>query len=186
MRDHLRLQEKVLRVADLVTADSTKQGGMSAEDFGETYLCIRTAFSAAFDELLLQASQGTILQRCLFLMLWPASAKDSAAIQKACGSMHDIGWLCSPDNTGKMALDVQIAPAEQAEAVEELWTFLADYFDRTVARANIAITDAARHRDSKEDVCSLAFVGLTLPHSGLYLLAVRYPPVLVPTVNLEA
>ena len=69
-RDHLRLREKVLRVADLVTADATRptsprkhaRGSLPrelADEDGEVYLCIRQAFSAAFDELLEQVSTGT-------------------------------------------------------------------------------------------------------------------------------
>lgn len=64
-RDYLRLREKVLRVADLVTADAMrpssprKHAGSAlpcdlADEDGEVYLCIRQAFSAAFDELLEQ------------------------------------------------------------------------------------------------------------------------------------
>jgi hypothetical protein len=77
VRDQLRLRERVLRVADLVTSDAVKparpqallqslgfmaQGeqpvrapGQQPADDGETYLGIRKAFSAAVEELLQQA-----------------------------------------------------------------------------------------------------------------------------------
>lgn len=70
-RDHLRLRDKILRVADLVAADATrpasppgKHAGALPDDIaiedGEAYLCIRQAFSSAFDELLEQASTASL------------------------------------------------------------------------------------------------------------------------------
>ncbi len=55
-RDHMRLQEKVYRVTDLVTADATRPSDDLLTESGQIYLCIRQAFAAAFDELLEQVS----------------------------------------------------------------------------------------------------------------------------------
>lgn len=71
-----KLKEKMLRVANLVAADATRQSSPRAlakacgltdtppscpapapyDDEGETYLLIRQAFGAAFDELIQQVS----------------------------------------------------------------------------------------------------------------------------------
>ncbi|BDA48146.1 hypothetical protein COCOBI_11-4050 [Coccomyxa sp. Obi] len=98
-RDHMRLREKVYRVADLVTADATRPSDDLVSENGQTYLCIRQSFATAFDELLEQI----------------------------------------------------IAP-EQAMVVEELWTFLSDYLDRMVARADVALNEAALHQGVREQL----------------------------------
>jgi hypothetical protein len=52
-------------------------------------------------------------------------------------------------------LNMQIQSKEQSSIIEELWTYIADYLDRTIARADVALTEAATHRDTKEEVIPL-------------------------------
>ncbi|CAL8462860.1 g2394 [Coccomyxa elongata] len=64
-RGHMRLQEKVFRVTDLVTADATRPSDDLLAESGQIYLCIRQAFAAAFDELLEQIiapEQATVVE----------------------------------------------------------------------------------------------------------------------------
>ncbi len=49
---------------------------------------------------------------------------------------------------------MQITASEQAVVVEELWTFLSDYLDRTVARADVAINQSAMQHTAMEEVQS--------------------------------
>lgn len=116
----------MLTAADLVTADATaysshpgtphapgkaasSSGGSSLARQLSGYLCIRTAFAGAFDELLLQ-------------------------------------------------------PAPAPDQVHELWAALQDYLDRTVARADVALSAAEQLRAEKEQV------GFCLLHDPLHAL----------------
>jgi hypothetical protein len=51
---------------------------------------------------------------------------------------------------------VQTVDPEQASVVEELWSSLADYLDRMMARADVAINDSAEHQRVRDEVCSSA------------------------------
>ena len=95
--DHMQLREKVLLVADLVTADATRQtspkktlsldadGTVShsvpSDEEGRMYLLIRKAFGAAFEELIQQASFTTVM----FGQVW------KCCFFSSCNS-HVIRW----------------------------------------------------------------------------------------------
>ena len=49
---------------------------------------------------------------------------------------------------------MQITASEQAVVVEELWTFLSDYLDRTMARADVAINQSAMQHTAIDEVQS--------------------------------
>jgi hypothetical protein len=47
---------------------------------------------------------------------------------------------------------LQITAPDQAAVVEELWTFLSDYLDRTTARTDIAINESTMRLTAMEEV----------------------------------
>ena len=173
----------MLRAANLVAADATRQSSPKAmakacgltdsgpssapyDDEGETYLLIRQAFCAAFDELIKQVSLHPA-SFSIHMMLHCFLTRDGShcvtgharkAVYKAKAQrqgtilLHSMSPIesvktpalkppCSLHNFRGESCHVQTQGSMQS-MVEELWAALADYVDRMHARQDVAFNDA--------------------------------------------